>query len=306
MEPFDLEHLARQAEAALADGQHVRALAMLDQLLADRSDQPTLHFWRSRALLEAGDCAEALEAARQAVSLDPYLVDAYLPLAWAAVGVNRKQEAQEAFERALAVSGRDVAWLVEYATFLASQRGPKLGEEIAREAIAARPDSPDAWAALGFAQYRMHRLREAEESFREALLRQPDHPRAMIYMSRLLNRTGRPDRAAALAELLEDNPDAAGIALKLQLEAIKHMDMLGAPSDAADRPADRPEAPARPAFDWGHFARTYVRAAGWAVGIGVTATCMILAAVTRGRALYPFLAVAGIALIGAMVMTRQR
>jgi tetratricopeptide (TPR) repeat protein len=306
MEPFEFDDLALKARAALDGEQYVRALAMIDQLLAADPDKPTLHFWRSRALLGQGDPAEALQAARQAVKLDPYLVEAYYPLAWAAAGVNRKQEGQEAFERALAVTGRDAAWLVEYATFLASERGPKVAEEIAREAVAARPDRADAWAALGFAQYRMHQTREAEESFREALAREPDNPRAMVYMAELLNRTGRPERAAALAGLLKDNPDAADVAGRLQREAMKHMRMFAPAGQGGEAPPPQPAPQPEPSFDGREFARTFLRATGWLVGVGVVGACMILAAVSGGRRLHTGLLFAGLTLIGLMVMTRQR
>ena len=227
MEPADSSDAARQAFDTLMEGRYVRALAMIDQLLAAEPDNGTYRCWHSHALLGLGNLAEALKAARRAVRLAPDLLEGYLALAWSASRLGRKQEAQQAFEMALTLSNRHPDVLVEYANFLATDRAPALAEGIAREAADAAPASTEAWRALGWTLFRRHRHDEAETCLERALALAPSDAAAIVCMIDLMNHTGRHERAAELADRLRENPATAGIADELHREAAARLRVLG-------------------------------------------------------------------------------
>ena len=140
-------------------------------------------------------------------------------LALAAWRNGRLGQAQESFRRAIELTGRAPAVLSEYAWFMASQRGPKLAEEAAREALDADQDSSTAWAALGLAQYRLHHLADAEASLRRALALNPDDIYAVSAMVGLLQDQRKDDEAEALVNRLKNEAGAEELVESVHQEA---------------------------------------------------------------------------------------
>ena len=95
--------------------------------------------------------------------------------------------------------------LGEYAWFMANERGPKLAERSAREALEADAGSSTAWAALGLAQFRLHRREAAEASLRRALELNPNDIYAQSAMVTLLQDRGDDRSAEALVGLLQEH-----------------------------------------------------------------------------------------------------
>ncbi|MBN2474622.1 MAG: tetratricopeptide repeat protein [Pirellulales bacterium] len=206
MAPSPLRELSEQAFDALRRGDHVRAVAIADQLAAAAPDNPVVRAIRAQALLGADAGEEAVAEARRAVELDENNEYAQRLLGLAAWRAERLTLAQQSFERALKLSGRRPELLAEYAWFMASERGPRLAEAAAQEAVAADRGSSTAWAALGLAQYRLHRREEAEASLRQALKLDPNDFYAQSAMVVLLQESRRDRQAEALADLLQDVP----------------------------------------------------------------------------------------------------
>ena len=136
--------------------------------------------------------------------------------AWRA---ERLAMAQEAFERAIELFGKRPALLSDYAWFMATERGPKLGKEAAEAAIEADADSSTAWAALGLAQFRLHRRAEAEASLRRALELNPNDIYAQSAMVTLLQDRHEDSKAEALAGLLEEHAGAEDLVAAVRDEA---------------------------------------------------------------------------------------
>ena len=107
--------------------------------------------------------------------------------------------------QAIELSGRQPGVLSEYAWFMANQRGPKLAEQAAKEAIEADAGSSTAWAALGQAQFRLHRRAEAEASLRRALQLNPNDIYAQSAMVALFQDRRDDAKAEALVGLLEEH-----------------------------------------------------------------------------------------------------
>jgi len=206
MDPAEIKELTEEALWALRDGDNVRAVAVADQLIAAAADNPVARAIRAQALLKSGAGEDALEEAQRAVELDPNSQHAHTILGIAAWRSARLTLAQQSLERALELSGRKPGLLVDYAWFMASERGPRLAEEAAQEAVLAAGTSSTAWAALGLAQFRLHRREEAEASLRRALELDPNDPYAQSAMATLLQEKREDKKAVALARLLEDIP----------------------------------------------------------------------------------------------------
>lgn len=206
----DIERLAREAGDALAAGEHVRALALLDQLQAAGVELAQVHQLRANVLLAMGNHDAALAEAEIAAKLAPDDRQSPLLIARTAWRMGATGKAQAAFERALRLSEREPSLLAEYAVFMAWERGPRPAELAAREALAANEQSADAWAALGLAQHRMHRTSAAETSLKRALQLDPNNAMAQSAMVIVLRSQHRDDKAAALVEVMQDDPGNAG------------------------------------------------------------------------------------------------
>ena len=198
---------------------YVRALAIGDQLVAALPDRAVVRAIRAQALLGSDAPEESYGEARRAVDLAPEDEHAHRLLAMAAWRAERLAIAQEAFQRAIELFGDRPALLSDYAWFMATERGPKLGKEAAEAAVEADAGSSTAWAALGLAQFRLHRRAEAEVSLRRALELNPNDIYAQSAMVTLLQGRHEDGKAEALAGLLEEHAGAEDLVAAVHQEA---------------------------------------------------------------------------------------
>ncbi|MCC6126374.1 MAG: tetratricopeptide repeat protein [Pirellulales bacterium] len=214
-----IPNLIEQALAALRNEEYARAVAIADQLAVDLPENPLVRSIRAQGLLYGDNPESALDEARKAVDLDPINAHSQILLAYAAWRCERPTLAQSAFEAAVRFSDREPFFLAEYAWFLANRRTPKAAENAARNALEANESSSTAWAALGLAQFRMHRQAEAETSLRRALALNPEDIYAQSAMVALLNEQGQGERAQELAGALAEHTGAEDLADSLREEA---------------------------------------------------------------------------------------
>ena len=131
---------------------------------------------RARVLLHSDAGEEALSESRRAAELAPRDGRVHLFLGLAAWRCERLTLGQQSLERAIELSGGNPGMLVDYAWFMAVERGPRLAEDAALEAVAANETSSTAWAALGLVQSRLHERDEAQKSLDRAMTLDPDDP----------------------------------------------------------------------------------------------------------------------------------
>jgi Tfp pilus assembly protein PilF len=215
MSEDDLESLAQRAYKAFLAGNHVLGLALTDQLLGAEPENVTFRCWQVYGLLQAGQPADAVDAAARAVRSAPQAFPPRLALAQALWAGEQLDAAEAAFEYAVRISRDHPYVLSEYASFLAIDRRPEAAERVARKAVRAAPDSPHAWAALGLAQYRLKRTPDAKSALRRALELDPTSDRAQLAMESLLRSVGRRSGSAALAQMMEELPEARELAQKV-------------------------------------------------------------------------------------------
>jgi Tfp pilus assembly protein PilF len=217
----EIRNLIDQAIAALHNGDFIRAVGIGDQLASLGPESAVVCSIRAQALLGADSPEESLQEARKAVALAPHDEHAHQLLAYASWRNDRLTLAQDSFEKAIELSNHRPSVLSDYAWFMASERGPKPGELAAKAAVEANADSSTAWAALGLAQYRLHRRHEAETSLRRALQLNPNDIYAQSAMVVLLQDLREDDQAEALADLLKEHSGTEDLIENVRQEAKK-------------------------------------------------------------------------------------
>jgi Tfp pilus assembly protein PilF len=215
MKPEDVEKLAKRAFEAFMAEKHVLGLALTDQLIEAVPTNATFRCWQVYGLLDGGQPQEAVEAARRAVQVAPGAFETHLVLAQSLWTCDNPNEAQREFEQAISLSRGHPYVLSEYASFLAIDRDAADAHRVAEEAIKANPNSADAWAALGVAQYRLQRIPEAKSSLRRSLELNPASNRAALAMQAVLSEVARRKGAAALRDMIKDIPEAGQLAAEL-------------------------------------------------------------------------------------------
>ena len=135
------------------------------------SRRATIRLQLATSYLEAGQYTVALDEAKQAIAIDPTLVDAYHIRALVYMNMNERVLAEESFRSALAMRADDGDVLNNYGWFLCSQGGkPDQGMAMLRQAIeapaAGSPAKP--WTNLGVCQMRQGDLDGAEKSLTRA------------------------------------------------------------------------------------------------------------------------------------------
>jgi tetratricopeptide (TPR) repeat protein len=85
-----------------------------------------------------------------------------------------RQRAQSYFEHALGLTPQNPAILTHYAAVLLRGGSYRQAMDEARQATMLAPDSPDAFAVLGFAQFMSDRSQEAVRSWKRSLQLRPD------------------------------------------------------------------------------------------------------------------------------------
>jgi O-antigen ligase/tetratricopeptide (TPR) repeat protein len=159
------------------------AHAEWDVALAADPANPTFLAESARTALLLGDPARARRHARRALELYPRFAQARARLAACALADGRPAEAEGHLAAALAgdwhgdQDGRCAA-LASLAVARLHLRRFAPAEAVARQALAARPDWPDAHLLLAQALHGQGRLPEARQAYSQVLLLAPDHPLA--------------------------------------------------------------------------------------------------------------------------------
>jgi Tfp pilus assembly protein PilF len=245
MDHREIRDLIDETRDALESGDHPKALELSARLAGEYPADIEVRLLRAKVLLHADAADEALREARQVAKMAPASDEAQTLLGLAAWRNGRLTLAQDSLQQAIRLSGRRPGLLADYAWFMAQERGPKLAEEAAREAIAVNENSSTAWAALGRTQFRLHRFPEAEASLRRALQRDPNDPYAQRAMMDLLHQRRQDGKAVALASLLEDTPGTEQLVktvrseAKSRLIAYKLLERRAIPEANFDNPRQR-------------------------------------------------------------------
>jgi tetratricopeptide (TPR) repeat protein len=135
------------------------------------------------------DFAGSVSHFAKAAEAFPEYYEAYYHLGVAETGLGRRDEAKQAFQKAIDLSGGRYAWAefgIGYLLYLEGKPGE--AETIVRRGLEVDGNSTDGYLILGMALLRLDRPDEAEQSAREALLRNPNYARAYLVLADVYGR----------------------------------------------------------------------------------------------------------------------
>jgi tetratricopeptide (TPR) repeat protein len=200
--PESSELHAQRAEAFLAGGQRVEAIADLGRALERKpGDAASLHLRRASLLESLGRFAEALDDLERGLEIDPGSLDLLRARAAVLDRSGREVEAVRDLERVLTASPGDAAAAEALAWILltgpAGLRDAGRAVELARRAAADRPDLVHVQRTLGAACLRAGLIAEAREACERALTLPggDSSPSIWLYLAMVRARTGDLDGA---------------------------------------------------------------------------------------------------------------
>jgi len=141
-------------------------------------------FEKGLGSLAKQDVAGSLSHFTKATEAFPDYYEAYYHVGVAATRLGQRDEAMQAFQKAIDASGGRYALAefgIGYLVYLEGK--PEEAATIIRRGLEVDPSSPDGYLILGMAQLRLNRPDEAERSALEALLRKPNFAQAYLVLS---------------------------------------------------------------------------------------------------------------------------
>ncbi len=198
--------------ALARQGKRHQALALFDELVAERPDHAGAFMNRGILLADLGRLDDAVASYRRALELQPDHFGAVSNLGVALGRQDRHEEALACYRQALRVKPDFAEGHVNVASVYHKQEKWEEGIAELREALRLRPDMPEAHFSLGVNHARCGRPDEAETHLREALRLRPDHAEARMELANAALDRGRPrDAVALLREALLFRPDHADL-----------------------------------------------------------------------------------------------
>jgi tetratricopeptide (TPR) repeat protein len=183
------------AELDLLAGEHARACAAYDALLAIAPEDA--RYWNERgvALHQGGDLDRAAESYRRALRADPHCAVAYNNLGVALADAGESAAAREALQRAAGIDVALVCARLNLARWHGQHANPLAALAMLRELLAFHPTNAESWHELGLALVALHRPAEAREAFVRAIEHRPDHAEARYSLAEVLGELGDADGA---------------------------------------------------------------------------------------------------------------
>jgi tetratricopeptide (TPR) repeat protein len=130
------------------------------------------------------DDAGSLIHFAKATQVFPKYFEAYYHLGAVEMKLNRLEEAKQAFQTAIDLSGGKYAWAeFGYGYVLYVEGKAEEAEAILRRGLEVDENSPDGYTILGMTLLGLNRLEEAEKSARQALVRRPGFAQAYLVLA---------------------------------------------------------------------------------------------------------------------------
>jgi Flp pilus assembly protein TadD len=164
----------------------------------------------AQLLRDTGDNAAAYAVLTKALETHPDDPDLLYDLAMVAEKLGRIEVVEARLTRLIELKPNN-AHALNALGYTLVDRTPRLAEGLAliERALALAPDDPFILDSLGWAQFRMGKLDEAEKSLRRAMDERPD-PEIAAHLGEVLWAKGERDRARAIWEAqLKSTPDNA-------------------------------------------------------------------------------------------------
>jgi len=191
-----------------AGGRFIEALDLLERAEVIAPAQPLIPFNRGNVLKKLGRKREAEAAWRQALGLDPGMIDAAINLADLLTQGERPAEAEALLRDALIRAPGEIRLINPLAKAIKEQDRPEAALAILDQALRANPDDAKLLANRGGLLRILERPAEALADLDRALVLSPDWPDAQFNRGAVLRETGRlAEAVAAFDRALARAPD---------------------------------------------------------------------------------------------------
>jgi tetratricopeptide (TPR) repeat protein len=150
--------------------------------------------------LAKNDLTESLRHFAKAAKTFPDYYEAYYHMGLVETKLGHKNEAKQAFQTSIDLSGGRYAWAqfgFGYILFLEGKLTE--AETLIRRGLELDANSSEGYVILGMTQLALNHLEDAEKSAREALLRNPGYAKAFLVLADVCSR--RHDYRAQLQNL---------------------------------------------------------------------------------------------------------
>ena len=223
--PEDLGLLRLEAQTLAELGRADEALGLLRPRLKGAPGDYEEYLFMSSVLMSAGRGAEAVEAARKALALasaeDPaQSTNALIMLSSAQERAGDTKGAEATLRQLLAKDSNNPTALNNLGYFL-TERGEKLEEALGmvERAVRAEPTNPSFLDSLGWAYFKLGKLKEAERYLSDAARRNPTSATIQEHLGDLFQKLGQQEKAKAswrrALSLAAEAADIARIKAKL-------------------------------------------------------------------------------------------
>lgn len=159
-------------------------------------------FDKGTKLLTQGNAQESLSYFERAVAESPAYHQAYYNLGIAHSRLGHLAEAEQALQRAIDLTeGRYALPQFGMGMLLCQEQQFRQAERVIERGLELEPGSPVGKYFLGWAQFGLHRLVDAEKSLHQALFRNANQPAAYFLLAKIHDQQ---NNAYAVAKDLED------------------------------------------------------------------------------------------------------
>jgi serine/threonine-protein kinase len=201
-----------------SDESRDRAIALLEELLANARDSAIVNTTLGKALLRKYNSTrdrelvnQAAVYAERAVQLDASEPDAHITVGELHRVGGRFPEAVTSFQRALALNSESVDARLGLADTYDAMGRAADADRLYHQALALRPDYPDVYGRYGRFCYQRGRFEEAARYFERQTELLPDSPRGYTNLGAAQQALGRYDHAvAAYQRSIAIHPTVAG------------------------------------------------------------------------------------------------
>jgi serine/threonine-protein kinase len=202
--------------ALMRAGRAAQAEEIMQELVAQKSDEP-MHWFNLGLVLNAQQkYAHAATAYRKAFELAPAFAEAYYNYGIVMENQGKTIEAEKAYRNAIELKPAFAEALTNLGKMLFLQKKVRDAEAMFRLAIAANPQLPNPYLNLGIVQNSRREYAQGEASFRQAIKIQPDIAEAHCNLANVLLLRLDPVAAeAASRKAIELNPRLAEAYLQL-------------------------------------------------------------------------------------------
>ena len=187
--------LQAMAEVHLLRKDPAAAIALYDQLLAERPGSPKLWNERGVALHQEGRHADAAESYRKALAADARYAIAHNNLGVALYHGGDREKAVDAFRAALDANPAFAKARLNLALLLNKSRRFQLALEAYRQVLLTDAESAVAWNGIGLVLGEMRKFEDARNAFARAIQSRPNYAEAHYNLSFSLSNLGDFDGA---------------------------------------------------------------------------------------------------------------